>query len=115
MTELYEIIKKHLELKDNWYNNPYMPKEKVEALFQELGALMSDTYKRGKSDGQQEMICGISLFINEALDAKKREIGLFGLKEGFVTSHIRWQRKDLEDAERRAKESSEGSGQKAGG
>lgn len=115
MTDLYEIIKRHLELKDNWYNNPYIPKEKVEALIRDLQGLFQKVSSEARAEGQEEMICGISVFINEVLEEKKKEIKLFGLKEQFTTSAIRWQKEKLKDADRREKESSDGSGPKTGG
>ena len=91
MTEVYEIVKEHLELKDNWYNNPYLPKEKVEALLQALAALMTQTHHKSKLEGQKEMLVGLSIFMNEVLDAKKQEIGL--RDEQSVSSYIKWQEK----------------------
>lgn len=90
MTDLYEIIKRHLELKDNWYNNPYMPKEKVEALIHDLQGLFQKVATNYRSEGQQEMLCGISTFIAEVLEDKKKEVKLGWDREIRINSYIKW-------------------------
>jgi hypothetical protein len=93
----YEIIKRNLELKDNWGNNPYMPKEKADALVKELQGLVANAYKMGKNAGQKEMLVGTSELFNQIVEAKKEELNLRSDEADSIQSYFKWHRTFFKD------------------
>ena len=89
---LYELIKKHLQFTDNNYNGPVLPKDKATEFVKELQAFVSDTYKLGKSNGQKEMLCGLSELFDNITDEKKNELNLRDNEVRSIKSYFNWER-----------------------
>lgn len=52
ISKTFDILKQHFQLKDNWGNNPYMPKEKFDAVLKDVQAHVSEVFRLGEKHGE---------------------------------------------------------------
>lgn len=93
---IFNILKKHFEFKDNWGNNSYMPKEKLDALQKELEAYSGKRYKDGLREGNTNMLVGIEELFESIVDHKKKEVNLSSDQHDSIKSYFKWHRKFLD-------------------
>lgn len=96
---VFDILKKHLEFKDNWGNNPYLPKDKVDALQKELEQLATERYNSGLREGNINILVGIEELFNKIVEEKKEELKVNNDRFDTIKSYFRWHRKFFKNAE----------------
>jgi len=86
----FKIISDHLELKDNWGNNPYMPKEKFEALLKELQEHVSQTFKTGERHGEMLALSKLSMAHSKFFEDAKKDAGLKDTEIESTSRYLKW-------------------------
>jgi hypothetical protein len=97
--EVFNIIKKHLEFRDNWGNNPYLPKDKTDALLKDIEKIVYEAYNAGKYEGQSETVCAFREMFNSAVDEKENELKLNWERKQSIVSYFKWHSKFFKNAE----------------
>lgn len=92
--EIFELIKKHLEFKDNWGNNPYMPKEKADALLTELQSIVGKIYEQGKAHGAKEAMVKLIEDFKDCTQNRKDEFKFGAGEWESIRSYYNWEKNE---------------------
>ena len=88
--ETFNILKRHFELKDNYGNNPYMSKEKFEALVKDIQDMVSQAFQLGEKHGQLLELSKMSIVHKQFFDQALKEADINPDQIQSTSQYLKW-------------------------